>query len=98
MFGYLINLIFSAHHSVLGQNCFVFVSKASLDIVKREYGLKKMIEPVKNTRKIGKKDMKWNDTLPNISVDPETYMVTVDGKKVEMGPCDTVPMQSVFLF
>jgi urease alpha subunit len=98
MFGYLINLILRAHHSVLGQNCFAFVSKASLDNVK-EYGLKKMIEPVKNTRKIGKKDMKWNDMLPNISVDPETYVVTVDGKKLEMGPpCDTVPMQSVFLF
>ena len=28
---------------------------------------------VRNTRKIGKRDLKWNDALPKITVDPETY-------------------------
>lgn len=33
------------------------------------------VEAVKNCRGIGKKDMKLNDRLPKMSVDPETYEV-----------------------
>ena len=39
------------------------------------YGLKKEAIPVVNCRKIGKKDMKNNDHLPKITVDPESYRV-----------------------
>lgn len=31
------------------------------------------VEPVKGCRGVGKKDMKLNDKLPKMSVDPETY-------------------------
>jgi urease alpha subunit len=89
--------MFGAHPPVLGMNCIAFISQASIENVK-SYGLKKRVEPVKNVRSIGKKDMKWNSTLPQISVDPETYTVTVDGEELHMGPCDTVPMSNVFLF
>jgi urease alpha subunit len=34
------------------------------------------LHAVKNTRKIGKKDMVLNDATPAIAVDPETYKVT----------------------
>lgn len=37
------------------------------------------VEAVKGCRGIGKKDMKLNDRLPKMSVDPETYEVS--GKK-----------------
>lgn len=90
--------MFGAHPSVLGQNCISFVSKASLETV-GGYNLRKRVEAVKNVRNIGKMDMKHNAYIPEISVDPETYVVTVDGVDLKMGPCDTVPMsQSVFLF
>lgn len=89
--------MFGAHSSVVANNCISFISNASVLNVKT-YGLNKRIEPIKNVRKVRKKDMKWNNFLPKITVDPETYSVQVEGKKIEMGPCDTVPMQSVFLF
>lgn len=51
------------------------MSKASLDSgVIKSYGLRKRVEAVKNCRKIGKKDMKFNDTRPKMKVDPERYV------------------------
>lgn len=35
------------------------------------------VEPVKGCRGVGKKDMKLNDKLPKMSVDPETYEASV---------------------
>jgi urease subunit alpha len=46
------------------------------------YGLTKRIEAVRNCRKIGKKQMRWNDALPKITVDPETYEVRADGENL----------------
>src|SRR5882724_5768770 len=43
--------------------------------IAKSYGLTKRVEVVKGCRTIGKKDMKWNDALPKIAVDPETYEV-----------------------
>lgn len=38
------------------------------------YNLRKRVEPVKNCRNIGKQDMKFNDVMPKMNVDPETYV------------------------
>jgi len=55
--------------------------------------------PVKNTRNIGKKDMKLNDFIGEIKVDPETYDVLVDGELIESEYVSTVPMaRRYFLF
>jgi urease subunit alpha len=35
--------------------------------------------PVKNCRKIGKRNMLYNNIVPKIDIDPETYEVKVDG-------------------
>lgn len=61
------------------------------------YKLKKRVEPVKGCRKISKADMKLNDVCPDIHVDPETYVVTVDGEKVEVGPVDEVALGRRYL-
>lgn len=37
-----------------------------LDLVKR-FNIKKRAEAVKNCRAIGKKDMKWNDSMPKMT-------------------------------
>jgi urease len=59
------------------QTSITFVSKASLDSgVVKSYELRKRVEAVKNCRKIGKKDMKFNDTRPKMKVDPERYVST----------------------
>jgi len=63
------------------------------------YGLKKRVEAVKGTRKIGKKDMKFNDVTPKMHVDPESYEVLADGEACTCEPAAELPLtQSHFLF
>ena len=62
-------------------------------------GLHKRIEAVRSCRNIGKKDMKWNDATPRITVDPETYEVTADGEHLVCEPAVSLPLaQKYFLF
>ena len=62
-----------------------FVSKAALkNPAVRKLGLAKPLVAVTNTRKIGKRDMKNNDALPRIDVDPETYEVRADGELLDV--------------
>jgi urease alpha subunit len=43
--------------------------------------------------------MKLNDTVPRITVDPETYMVTADGEVLTSKPANVLPLaQRYFLF
>lgn len=52
-----------------------FVSQASVESgTVASYNLKKRVEVVKNCRKITKKDMKYNDAMPKMKVDPERYV------------------------
>jgi len=54
---------------------------------------------VKNTRRIGKRDMKLNDAQPRIDVDPETYEVRADGELLVCEPATLLPLaQRYFLF
>ena len=54
---------------------------------------------VKNTRNITKRDLLWNDALPKIEVDPETYTVKADGVVLTCEPASVLPMaQRYFLF
>lgn len=67
--------------------------------VKAMYGLKKRVEAVGNVRKLTKLDMMWNDALPHIEVDPETYTVKADGEVLTCPPATSVPLsQNYFLF
>jgi urease subunit alpha len=77
-----------------------FVSKAALDnpAVGR-LRLSKPLVAVRHTRKIGKRDMKLNDALPRIEVDPETYVVRADGEVLACEPAAELPLaQRYFLF
>lgn len=63
------------------------------------YGLKKPIVAISDTRNVGKKDMKFNDATPAITVDPETYRVTADGVDLACAPATVLPLaQRYFLF
>ncbi|NQZ70597.1 MAG: hypothetical protein HRT89_21295 [Lentisphaeria bacterium] len=73
-----------------------FVSKASVEHVTENYGLSKNITAVENCRNIGKADMKLNDYLPNIDVDPETYKVTIDGKVITCEPASKLPLAQLY--
>jgi urease subunit alpha len=57
-----------------------FTSKRAIrNGLQKKLGLKKKLLPVKNCRNISKKNMVYNNLIPKIEIDPETYVVKVDG-------------------
>lgn len=77
-----------------------FVSQAAEQgRVGARYGLQKPVVAVRGCRGLGKKDMKLNDALPKLEVDPETYEVRADGVVLTCAPADVLPLaQKYFLF
>lgn len=92
--------MFGAFGKAGSENSVAFVSKAALrNGVKEVYGLKKRVVAVSNVRQLTKLDMKLNDALPNITVDPETYVVTADGEVLACAPATSIPLsRNYFLF
>jgi urease subunit alpha len=92
--------MFAGLGNALAKTCVTFVSQAAAGSdALSALGLKRRIEPVRNTRRIGKRDMIHNDYLPDLSVDPETYEVKADGVLLTCEPADILPMaQRYFLF
>ncbi len=92
--------MFGAAGKALFGTCATFVSKISLDKkIVQQYGLQKIVLPVKNCRNIGKKDMVNNSATPHIEVDPEKYEVKVDGEHITCEPMKVLPLaQRYFLF
>ena len=80
--------------------CITFMSQAAIDEkLPEKLGLQKLCLPVKKCRGIGKKDLKYNDALPVIDVDPENYHVTADGVPVVSKPAKELPLaQRYFMF
>lgn len=77
----------------------VFTSKAACENLAENLNIQKTVLAVKNTRHIGKKDMKLNDFIGNIEVNPETYDVTVNGELIESNYVSVVPMaKKYFMF
>ena len=77
-----------------------FVSQAALDAdIPEQIGLQTTTVAVSNTRNLSKTDMKLNDALLNIEVNPETYEVRADGELLTCEPAHILPMaQRYFLF
>ena len=84
----------------LSSTSITFISQAAFDDkVHEKLGLQKIILPVRGIRKLTKKDMKRNCETPEITVDPQTYEVKVNGQFITCDPVDKVPMgQRYFLF
>ena len=71
--------MFGAFGRAVGGTSIAFVSQlCKAKGVAKGYGITKRIEAVKGCRTIGKKDLKWNNAMPKITVDPETYEVHAD--------------------
>lgn len=78
-----------------------FVSQAALDLgLRGRIGTDKEMLAVENTRSgIGKRSMIYNDSLPRVEVNPETYEVRADGVLLTCEPATVLPMaQRYFLF
>lgn len=78
-------------------NSINFVSKASIDSGSiNSYGLTKRCVPVKGCRNVKKSDMKWNNTTPKMSVDPERYEVRADGVLADVPPATSVALARTY--
>ncbi len=77
-----------------------FVSQASLgNPAVAALKLNKPLVAIHSTRTVKKSDMVHNAYLPNIEVDPETYLVHADGVLLTCEPAIVLPMaQRYFLF
>jgi len=62
----------------------------------KKLGLKKKLLPVKNCRNIGKKDMVFNNLTPSIEIDPETYIVKVNGKVATTEPATKLSLARLY--
>ena len=96
-------LKYRPQYGSLGANAsrlsYSFVTRAAI-----ENGLESKLRshqtlvPVRRTRTISKRDMVWNNYLPNIEIDPETYNVYIDGERVTVKPAKTLPLGQLFYF
>ena len=74
-----------------------FVSQAAMNTgLEEKLGLRSRLVACKNVRNMRKKDMKLNDYCPNITVDPETYEVHVDGVLLTCEPLSELPLAQLY--
>jgi len=92
--------MFGAAPAVAARTSLHFVSEAALENdLASQISVQRSLVPVRNTRALTKQDMRLNDALPRIDVDPDTFTVSIDGDEVEPAPATELPMaQRYFLF
>ncbi|KJZ71621.1 Urease [Hirsutella minnesotensis 3608] len=75
----------------------LFVSEACVASgVAASYGLRSRVEPVRGCRGVSKADMRLNDAMPRIRVDPESYSVEADGEPCTAAPAETLPLSQAW--
>ncbi|MDT3400515.1 urease subunit alpha [Streptomyces sp. B1866] len=92
--------MFGAQGRAAAAGSVTFVTAAALeDGLPDRLGLAKRFVAIRGTRGVTKADMRLNDALPRVEVDPDTFTVTIDGERVEPAPATVLPMaQRYFLF
>jgi len=92
--------MFGALGGALAATNVTFLSAAALGGgVGERLGLRRQLVAVRGTRGVRKTDLLFNDALPVIEVDPQTYEVRADGELLVCEPATTLPLaQRYFLF
>jgi urease subunit alpha len=92
--------MFGSYGGAIGATSLTFVSKAALKQgISKQLNLQKQVVAVSGIRKLTKREMKLNDAMPHMEVDPETYEVRADGELLTCEPATVLPMaQRYFLF
>ncbi|SRR5579885_696369 len=89
--------MFGAFGKAVHSTSVTFTSKLAIrNGLAKKLGLKKKLLPVRNCRKISKKDMVYNNLLPKIEIDPETYKVLIDGKLATTEASKKLPMARLY--
>ena len=77
---------------------FCFVNPLAIDDrLEEKLGLRKKLLPARGTRNLKKQDMHLNCALPNITVDPATFDVFVDGEIAYCEPSSSLPLTQKYL-
>ena len=82
----------------ISANSLTFLSKEAMEVgIPDSLELKRKSVAVNKTRDISKRDMRCNDALPIMKVDPQTYEVFSDGELLTCEPSETLPMAQRYL-
>ena len=87
--------MYGAFGKATGSTSCVFVSEVSLDTV-AGYGLNKMVNAVKGCRVISKNDLKLNNYMPKVEIDPKSFRVSVDGEPIVTQPAKKLPLTQLY--
>ena len=89
--------MFGAFGGAIAETCVTFTSRAAHESgIRERLGLRRMVEPVRGCRTVAKRDMIRNDLTPEITVDPETYEVRLDGELATVPPAEELPMAQLY--
>jgi urease subunit alpha len=93
----LLRPMWGALGGAVGRTSITFMSAAAVGAgVPESLALDRWVEPVRECRTVGKAQMVRNDATPEISVDAETYQVSVDGRPATVDAADEVSMSQLF--
>jgi urease subunit alpha len=85
--------MFGALGRAVGATSLAFISaRAHREGAVHALGLTKQLSVVRGCRGLGKRDMKLNDALPRLAIDPETYQVRADGELLTCEPAAVLPL------
>ncbi|MGI8807772.1 MAG: urease subunit alpha [Acidimicrobiales bacterium] len=92
--------MFGASPLAAAATSLTFVAPAAVDDgLSERLPVRRAMVPVADVRRRTKADMPENDALPDITVEPDTFTVRIDGEVVEPQPAIELPMaQRYFLF
>ncbi|MBD1941620.1 urease subunit alpha [Coleofasciculus sp. FACHB-712] len=92
--------MFGSFGGAIAATSLTFISQAALEKeIPTQLKLQKPAVAVSGTRQLSKRDMKLNDALPHMEVNPETYEVRADGELLTCEPATVLPLaQRYFLF
>ena len=89
--------MFGAMGRANGATSIAFVSQRALaEGSLKGLGLEKRFSAVRSCRNIGKADMKLNDALPQMRIDPESYEVFADGALLRSVPATKVALSRLY--
>ncbi|MCC3266751.1 urease subunit alpha [Arthrobacter gengyunqii] len=70
-----------------------FVAQAALDDgLAERLGLVRKLTAIRSTRDVTKASLPNNTALPDIKVNPETFLVSIDGQVIEPAPASELPL------
>jgi urease subunit alpha len=93
----LLQPMFAGMGRTVGRTSVTFVSQAAHEArVLERLGVDRWTEPVRGCRTVGKAQMVRNDRTPEITVDTETYQVTVDGRAATVPASTEVAMSQLY--